>query len=526
MTKRARKKAQRKEPSPLAATSTPMEMAPLRDPWAERGWIALRAALIVAAVAWIYGPSLHGSWLWDDDTLISKNALVHDPYGIFDIWLAPSMLIDFFPVTVSVDWLLWQLWPGDTFPFHLTNVILHACSCLLVWHLFRKLGLRLAWIGGLIFAVHPILVESVAWMAELKNTLSMPPFLLAMCAWIDYKERGKIDHYLLSLALFLVAMLCKTSMVMFPFIILLYAWWKQARVTWRDLRESVAFFAVSLAVGLALIAFLRHGVGEETIPLGGFLSRMACAGISLSFYFSKCFLPVGLLPIYPQWVVNPPTVWQFLPWPVFAGAIYWLWRKRAPWARTVLFGWGFFLLNLLPFVGFRAISFMRFGWVMDHFLYVPILGLLGLTIAALDQAFTRLQSSLRPMAIGAIALVLIAFAVGGHRYAKAYANSIALWSYAVNEFPGAWPGHNDLGNALMDAGRSEEAETQYKLALELNPGYPEAHNNLGIIYARLGRFPESIEQFQLALQYCPDLVSAQENLAKIRDEAARHRQGK
>ena len=504
----------------------PVTETHLVDPWATRGWIALRALLIIAAVTWIYWPSLHGDWLWDDDTLISQNGLVHDPFGIWNIWLAPAMLIDFFPITVSVEWLEWQLWPGDTFCYHLTNVILHACSCLLLWHLLSKLGLRLAWVGGLIFAVHPIMVESVAWMAELKNTLSMPPFLLAACAWINYKERGKIDYYLLSLGLFLIAMLCKTSMVMFPFIILLYAWWTRGRITWRDLQESVAFFAVSLAVGLALIAFLRHGVGEETIPLGGFASRLACAGLSIWFYFSKCFLPIQLLPIYPQWVINPPEVWQFLPWPVFAGAIVWLWHKRTPWARNALFGWGFFLLNLLPFVGFRAISFMRFGWVMDHFLYLPILGLIGLAVAALDQGLARLDALKRPLLLAGAALLLLVFAVGSHRYAKAYANSIALWSYAVNEFPGAWPGHNDLGNAYLDSGRLADAEVQYKAALELNPGYPEAHNNLGIIYARTGRIEPAIEQFQLSLKYCPDLVSAQENLTKLQAAQSHAQAGK
>jgi hypothetical protein len=315
-------------------------------------------------------------------------------------------------------------------------------------------------------------------------------------------------------------------MVMFPVIILLYAWWKRGRITWRDCQESVAFFAISVAVGLMLIAFLRHGVGEETIPLGGFASRLACAGLSIWFYFSKCFLPVELLPIYPQWVINPPEPWQFLPWPVFGGAIYWLWHKRQPWARHVLFGFGFFLLNLLPFVGFRAISFMRFGWVMDHFLYVPILGLIGLAVAALDQLHARLEPAKRPFAMAGVALILIVFAFGSHRYAKAYVSSTALWTYAVHEFPGAWPGHNDLGNALLDAGRLSEAEVEYKKALALNPGYPEAHNNLGIIYARTGRIPEAIYEFQQALLYCPELASAQNNLAKMQAAQASARSGK
>jgi len=479
-------------------------------------WILVaQALLIVAAVLWIYGPVLHGDWLWDDDYLIEKNDLIHDPYGIWNIWLAPDTLIDYFPLTVSLDWLEWQLWPNDTFSFHLTNLLLHACSALLVWRLLSKLGLRFAWLGGLLFAVHPVMVESVAWMAELKNTLSMPPFLLAMCAWIEFDRSGKWDHYFIALGLFLVAMLCKTSMVMFPVIILLYAWWKHGRIERRDLKLSAPFFGISLALGLMVIACLRHGVGEETIPLGGFLARAACGGTSIVFYFSKCVLPLYLSPIYPQWDVNPPTVWQFIPWAVFGGAVYWLWMKREPWSRNILFALGFFVINLAPFVGFHIISFMRFSWVMDHFLYLPIIAWFGLAVGALEQLDRKLGAAKRPYWACAAAVVMLALTISSHRYSKIYINSIALWTYTIHRYAEAWPAYNDLGNALSDAGRISEAEASYKTALLINPGYPEAHNNLGIIYARTGHLRESLTEFQLALKYCPDLESAQDNLAKV-----------
>jgi tetratricopeptide (TPR) repeat protein len=256
-------------------------------------------------------------------------------------------------------------------------------------------------------------------------------------------------------------------------------------------------------------------MGEETILLGGFLSRLACAGTSMVFYFSKCVLPVELSPIYPQWRVNPPALWQVIPWLALGVAIGWLWTKRHGWGRHALFGFGFFLLNLAPFVGFRAISFMRFGWVMDHFLYIPILGLLGLTVAALGQLEERLSASARPWARGGLAVVAVLLAFGSHRYAKIYNNSEALWTYTIQRYPDVWPAHNDLGNALADAGRLSEAKEQYEAALRLNPGYPEAHNNLGNIFARMGRLSEAIDEYEQALKFCPDLASAQDNLAKV-----------
>jgi hypothetical protein len=473
-------------------------------------------ALLIAATAFcIYGPVLHGNWLWDDDYLISQNRLVRDPYGIWDIWFQPGTLIDYFPLTVSIEWLEWQLWPNDTFPYHFTNVILHGISGLLVWRLLGKLGLRLAWLGGLIFVIHPVQVESVAWMTELKNTLSLPPFLLAMCAWIDYDRRGRLEDYLAALGLFFVAMLCKTSMVMFPVIILLHAWWKRGRVGWLDLKKSAPFFAVSLALGLAVLHFRHFGVGGQPVPLGGFFSRLACAGLSISFYFSKCFLPVDLLPIYPQWNIDPPSLEQFLPWPILAGVIYWLWSRRQPWGRHALFGLGFFLVNLAPFIGFSTISFMRFTWVMDHFLYLPIIGLIGLTVAALGQVDARLSDSTRSFRIGSLTLVLALLTFGSFSYARVFVGLETLWSYTVQRSPEVWLAHNNLGYILAQSGRLPEATEQFEEALRLNPNYAEAHNNLGFIFEHTGRKPEAIDQYKEALRSDPRLMMAKINLARL-----------
>jgi tetratricopeptide (TPR) repeat protein len=511
MAKRPKKKKQSLQPAlkPTAPVAEKVPAPPFQ-------WIKLLPVLpIVLLGLWIYWPVLHGTWLWDDDYLIEQNGLVHDADGLWTIWASPSSLIDFFPLTVSVEWLIWQFWPNDPFPYHLASVLINIVSALLFWRLLGKLGVKLAWLGGLLFIVHPVMVESVAWMAELKNTLSMPPFLLAMGAWVEYERRGKSEYYFLSLGLFLVAMLCKTTMVAFPVIILLYAWWKRDRIGWRDIKHSLPFFAISLALALAVIAYLRHGVGEETIPLGGILSRLACAGLSISFYFSKCFLPVQLSPLYPQWVINPPNLTQLAVWPIVGGVIYWLWSRRQPWARAMLLGGGFFLLNLLPFVGFRAISFMRFAWVMDHFLYLPILGLIGIAVAALGQLNARLNGTQRWYEIGAVAIVIAVLAAGSHRYAKAFQSQETLWTYTIHRYPDGWPAHNNLGNALLDQKRLTEAAEQYREALRLNPGYPEAHNNLGIIYARMGMAKDSKYEFEQALYYCPDLESAKANLHEV-----------
>ena len=287
------------------------------------GWKFLLQVLVIgAACIWIYHPVLHGDWLWDDDKLVTNNSLVHDPNGWWKIWLEPGKLLDYQPLGISVVWLEWHAWGSDTLGYHWVNVFFHFLSALLVWRLLAKVGLRFAWLGGLLFAVHPIMVETVAWISEFKNTLSLPLFLLSLICWIDYEERRRRNDYFWALGLFLAAMLIKPSMVMFPVVILLIAWWKRGRIGWSDLKASAPFFAVSLVLGLVTIWFAnRLGLADFNIPLAGPLQRTALAGLSFSFYFSKFFLPVGLLPIYCRWPMTSPTAWAFLPWPVLGGVI-------------------------------------------------------------------------------------------------------------------------------------------------------------------------------------------------------------
>ena len=473
----------------------------------------LQALLIIVAGFWVFSSAFAGDWLWDDGLLIRNNGLIHDPAGLWKIWFEPGKLVDYLPITASVEWLEWRIWGATTLGYHLVNVTLHVLGALLVWRLFGKFNLPLAWLGGLLFAIHPAVVESVAWISELKNTLSLPFFLLSMCAWIDYDRLGKRKDYFRALGLFLVAMLCKATMVMFPVVILLYAWWRRNRIGWNDLKASAPFFAISLVLGLITIEFLHPAMGIKSVPLGGLASRLALAGLAIAFYFSKCVLPIGLLPIYPRWAIDSPSLAQFLPWPILIGAIGWCWKNRTTWGRHALLGLGFFLINLAPFVGFTQAAYMSFTWVMDHILYIPLIGLIGLVVAGCGQMDEKLSPSFRPLGIGAMTLVVALLAAESHSYAGIFLNQEKLWTYTLQGNPGSDVAHNNLGLVDLNSGRLPQAIEQFEAALRIKPDYAYAHNGLGNALFLSGRAAEAIDHYHEALKIDPGYPEAHNGLA-------------
>ena len=164
---------------------------------ANRKLLLVRAFLIIAAGFWVFSPALQGGWLMDDDFYIPQNALLNDPARLWKIWFVPGSLIEYYPIEATVQAIQWKLWHNDMPGYHLTNLILHLLSALLIWRLLGKFGLRFAWLGGFLFAIHPVTVESVAWISELKNTLSLPPFLRRdVGAWIDYDRDRRPRDYL------------------------------------------------------------------------------------------------------------------------------------------------------------------------------------------------------------------------------------------------------------------------------------------------------------------------------------------
>jgi tetratricopeptide (TPR) repeat protein len=484
-------------------------------------WKAAGAVAIALGALFVFWPALRGNWVWDDFAGIILNPTLRDRAGLWRIWFAPPGP-DYFPLKSTVEWLEWHAWGSATTGYHLVSVASHVLGALLLWRLLARLGIGLAWLGGLVFAIHPLTVESVAWISEQKNTLSLPLLLLAADAYLDFDEGPRLGPYLRSLLCFLAAMLCKSSVVMFPAVLLLYAWWRRGRVASSDLAASGPFFAISLVLGLVTVWFqAHHAIGSEHIEIGGILSRFACAGLAIAFYAGKCVLPVGLMPIYPRWAVDPPSLEQFLPWllgGILAGLL-WMGRARMPegigWRRGVLLGLCFFVVNLLPVLGFIPMLFMRIGWVSDHLAYLPLIGPVGLAAAGAGWVCEKLAPGWRLLTIAVASLILVALMLASRAHAKIFRNDISLWTCAVAKNPGAAAAHYSLANARVRAEQFAEAIPEYEVAIRIRPDFAEARSSYGYALLRLGRTSEAAVQYETALTADPGLVPAREKLGAL-----------
>jgi len=493
-----------------------------------------RAAVIVLATAWVYGPAFRGNWLWDDGLEVSQNPALRDPAGWWKPW-AGGTGMDYFPLKDTLRWIHWHLWAGNVLGYHLVNVGLHALGALLAWRLLALLGLRAAWIGGLIFAVHPLAVESVAWISEFKNTLSLPLLLAAAIAYVKsrkFEQEGREDRegtaiagpivsaglYWLSVALFVLALLSKVSVAMFPVMILLHAWWRQGRIGRRDVRVAIPYFIASLALGGVAVWYQLHrAIGIAGTP-AGFASRVAESGWSVALYTRDCLFPFWLTPIASP--VGHPIVGGLL-WLAVLLVLEFCWSRRAGYGRHALLGFGWFLVNLLPVLGLIPMAYLRVGPRADHLAYLSLLGLVGLGAAAIGAAYEELAGSegwtTLPRAVFNASLLVLAAALAWQArfYAGIYRSEAALWSYAVRANPEAWLARNNLGKVLLDSGRPGDAVVQLREAVSREPDSAEAHANLGNALWQSGLPAMARSELEAALRINPAFAGAHYDLGLL-----------
>ncbi len=539
-----------------------MSKAPERPRAARR---FLPAALIVAAALLAYWPVLRAGFVWDDDKFLTENPLIHAPDGLCRFWFTTAPT-DYFPLTSSMLWFEWRLWGPNAAGYHLVNVLLHAASAVLLWRVLLRLRIPGAWLAGLLFALHPVAVESVAWITERKNTLPMVFYLASILAYLRFEDgcshnddsfhhddttHGaphsalRTPHYLLSLVLFLLALLAKTSVVMLPAVLLLLAWWRRGKVAARDLLRTAPFFALSLALGLVTVWFQWHNaIGQEMIRTEDAAQRIAGAGWIVWFYLYKILLPAGLCATYPRWEVDGASPLCFLPLALLWAVTALLWAGRKRWGAGPPAAWAYFVLSLLPVLGFVKMTFMELSLVADHLQYAAMPGILALAAGVLACAMGRPgeparqgpersrrgEGRWRTVAMAVAGALVLACAALAFRRTLVYHDEETLWRDTLAKNPKAWIASVNLGDLLAKKAMEmamvlapgadsasllaesrryrEEAIRELDQAIALKPDDAQAYLDRGNLQVDAGRYAWAIRDYGQAIALKPDYVAA------------------
>jgi Flp pilus assembly protein TadD len=502
-------------------------------------WELLAGVLIVGASCVVYWPSLHGEFLLDDDQLVTESPLVHATDGLYRMWFTIEAL-DYWPVSNSAFWAEWRLWGKETTGYRVVNLALHIANALLVWAVLRKLQIPGAWLAGLLFAVHPVNVEAVAWIAQLKTVLSATFFLVSIWCYLQFDARGALQSsdgradsgagsnawYVLSLVTFVIALLSKGSVATLPVLLLIVLWWYHGKIKGRDVVRVAPFFLVAIVLAAVNIWFQSHGKTLD-IRQASFGQRILAAGAVGWFYLYKAIVPLNLSFVYPLWQVRTADWrwWVPLAATVLVTVALWSGRNspRWPWIRPVLCAWLFYWAALGPVLGLADVAYMRFSLVADHYQYLALPAMLAVLAAAVWTLAMRLQ---RPWQTGVqvgIGVVVIALAFLAIRQSALYDDRFTLYTNTLQKNPTCCLAYNNLGVVLMDAGRTSEAIDELNKALQIEPGYSGARYNLAVALGMTGRQREAVEQYRLTLKDEPDNEKALVGLAIALDQAGEQR---
>jgi len=424
----------------------------------------------------------------------------------------------YFPILHSAFWLEHRLWGDAVLGYHLTNVLLHAGTACLLVAIMRRLALPGAWLAGFIFALHPVCVESVAWISEQKNTLSTCFGMGAVLVYLHFDETRRRSNYGIALVLFVLALLSKTVAMTLPAVLLVVFWWQRGRLEWRrDALPLLPWFVLGVLAIQPAAGLERKMCAPYAADLSlSVLERGLLAGRVFWFYLGKLVWPADLVFMYPKWTVDSRVWWQYL-FPLGALAVLaGLWlvarRNRGPLAAFLIFTG-----TLFPVLGFINVFWFVLSYVGDHLQYLSCLGIIVLFASGAALITGRMPVAIRRVALVPAAGLLVTLGLLTWRQGGMYRDAETLYRATLARNPTCWVAHYNLGDVLNGLpGRQAEVIAEWETTLQYKPDYAEAHSNLACILSTIpDRVPEAIEHFQAALQYKPDLAEAHSNLATV-----------
>ncbi|HUB66731.1 MAG TPA: tetratricopeptide repeat protein [Candidatus Methylacidiphilales bacterium] len=517
----AKRIKQKKAASPGTSTPGAGKDALVLTPSAllESDW--LRRLALVLAVILTYTPVWPSGFVWDDKSLITANPCIVGPLGLKEIWTTRAA--DICPLVLTTVWLEHALWGLAPLPYHLVNVLLHAACAVLLWEILRKLQIPGAWLGAALWALHPVQVESVAWITEIKNTESSLFYLLAILFYVKYPKarnsnpEGRISsgwNYPLILLFAALALASKSSTVILPAVLCLCAWWIEGRWQWRHLTR-VTPIALMSAASCALSLWtqgLQLAAAPDPQWARSWPQRLAAAGDAVWFYLGKLLWPQPLIAVYTRWKIDAGQMISYLPLLAVAAVLFVFWIRRKGWARPWFFVFAYFLIALFPVLGLADNYTFRYSLVFDHFQYLASMGPLALTGAGLSRFSKLICPDGSWLQSGFCAGLLLISGIWSWQRAWVYQNEVSFWTDTLAKNPTCWVGYNNFGNILLQKGRVDEAMEQFQNALDIDPNDADVYDNMGEGLSQKGEIDEAIAQYQKALAINPNNAEAHNNL--------------
>lgn len=493
---------------------------------------AIQAILLVLATAVVYLPATQGGFIWDDDDYVVQNRTLRDWNGLKSIWLNPGSTPQYYPLVHTSFWCEYQLWELNPSGYHITNIFLHALNALLLWRLLILLSVPGAWVAAVVFAVHPVHVESVAWITERKNVLSGCFYLLCLHAYIRHWDFSKpvADRladsptptgnrrrwYLLSVVCFIAALLSKTVTATLPAVILVLVWWKQGHIPYRRAIGLLPMLLVGIAFGLLTIWLEKFQVGASGIDWDlSLVERCLIAGRAIWFYAGKLVWPIPLIFTYPRWSIDANQFAQYL-YPLTAVTVLIsLWWQRSKIGRGPLAAVLIFIGTLFPALGFLDVYPMRFSYVADHFQYLASIAVITLIISSI-ATFAANHLEARPTFLTAISLSVVLMLMAlTWRQSLIYEGLETLWRDTLDKNPSSFMAHNNLGALLNRRGDYKEAESHLREAMRLKPGFVDSVVNMGKAHEGQGDLNGAMTYYQQAVELNPNFAPALNGLGAM-----------
>jgi protein O-mannosyl-transferase len=481
----------------------------------------LQAIFLVVLTLVAYGPVIQAGFIWDDDAYVSDNLTLRTSAGLERIWFDRHANPQYYPLVHTSFWMEYHLWGLHPLGYHLVNVALHAVNAVLLLVLLRRLRVPGALFAATLFAVHPVAVESVAWITERKNVLSTALYFGSFLALLKFwpseqsapRAEGRWRWYALALGLFVLALLSKTVVCSLPAAFLLVRWWKVGALSRRDWLVAAPLFALGLALGLNTAFLEKAQVGARGADWDfSIVDRALIAGRALWFYAGELAWPAPLTFIYPRWSIDAGSWWQWL-FPATAfGLIAALWLQRGRVGRGPLTAVLFFAGTLVPALGFFNVYPMRFSFVADHFQYLACVGLLALAAAGAASLCARYAHvAERPFQVAACVVVAVLAGLSWQQ-TRIYKDALTLWNDTLAKNPDCWLALTNRGFIEYQHGDVDRAFADFSRAIELKDSYEIAFNDRGSLYQKRGRMSEAVADFRKAIELQPSYADAHCNL--------------